>query len=331
MTDSPVAVRFVAAPDNWSRGTTPIRAITVHMAEGGGTVSWLTRNDGNSSHYVVEYDGDVVQMVAEARAAGSINPAALRAGDDAAVHLPRRVDPLRPYGRHEGPRLALHEPERRGHRDRGRGLRRDRPERCPARVAEAAHRRHPQASREARLPRAPRLPELQGVPGHRIPWVDYGGHAVVIATVPTPAPAPAPQEEIVKGYSVPEQPTMVTLKPETVGGAKSRWLYADSSLAAGPDNKQLEPIREVWLVRFISADVYSVAYEPSAADANLTSQEMFVRSADIAKTRVVIPAVDTTPYSKEQLDATRIAGRKEGAALVKGAADAKAAELGVPA
>jgi hypothetical protein len=58
---------------------------------------------------------------------------------------------------------------------------------------------------------------------------------------------------------------------------------------------------------------------------------MFVRSADIAKTRVVIPAVDTTPYSKEQLDATRIAGRKEGAALVKGAADAKAAELGVPA
>ena len=84
MTDSPVAVRYVAAPDHWSRGTVPIRAITIHMAEGGGTVSWLTRNDGNSSHYVVEYDGEVVQMVAEGRAAGSMNPKLTRTTDDAA-------------------------------------------------------------------------------------------------------------------------------------------------------------------------------------------------------------------------------------------------------
>jgi len=77
-----VTYPFVAAPDNWSRGSTPIRAIVIHMAEGGGTVSWLTRDDGNSSHYVVEYTGRIVQMVREDRAAGSINPTELRKSDD---------------------------------------------------------------------------------------------------------------------------------------------------------------------------------------------------------------------------------------------------------
>jgi N-acetylmuramoyl-L-alanine amidase-like protein len=75
---------FVAAPDNWSRGDTPVRAIVIHMAEGGGTVSWLTHDDGNSSHYVVEYSGRIVQMVREDRAAGSINPTELRRTDDPA-------------------------------------------------------------------------------------------------------------------------------------------------------------------------------------------------------------------------------------------------------
>src|SRR4051812_43272261 len=82
MTYSALATRFVAAPDNWPRGGAPIRGIFIHMAEGGGTVSWLTRNDGNSSHYVVEYDGDIVAMVHEDRAAGSMNPKLTRTTDD---------------------------------------------------------------------------------------------------------------------------------------------------------------------------------------------------------------------------------------------------------
>jgi hypothetical protein len=73
---------FVAAPDHWPRGGVPVRAIAIHHAEGGGTVSWLTRNDGNSSHYVVERSGRVVQMVREDRAAGSINPNLVRVDDD---------------------------------------------------------------------------------------------------------------------------------------------------------------------------------------------------------------------------------------------------------
>lgn len=82
-TDSPVAVGYVGAPDHWTRNGADPRAIVVHMAEGGGTVSWLTRNDGNSSHYVVEYSGRVVQMVRESEAAGSMNPKTTRTGDDA--------------------------------------------------------------------------------------------------------------------------------------------------------------------------------------------------------------------------------------------------------
>lgn len=57
ISDSPVATTFVAAPDHWSRDGKAIRAIVVHMAEGGGTVAWLTRDDGNSAHYVVEGSG----------------------------------------------------------------------------------------------------------------------------------------------------------------------------------------------------------------------------------------------------------------------------------
>lgn len=81
-TDSAVATAYVAAPDHWTRAGASPRAIVIHMAEGGGTVSWLTRPDGNSSHYVVEYTGRVVQMVDESEAAGSMNPKATRTTDD---------------------------------------------------------------------------------------------------------------------------------------------------------------------------------------------------------------------------------------------------------
>lgn len=50
------------------------RAIVLHMAEGGGTVDWLTHppND-NSSHFVVEYSGRVVQMVRDGDADHSLH------------------------------------------------------------------------------------------------------------------------------------------------------------------------------------------------------------------------------------------------------------------
>lgn len=77
---------FVAsAHDYGPRGPgARILGTVVHMAEGGGTVGYLSRPNPNgvSVHYVVEYTGRVVQMLAEDHVNGSINPRQLRTTDD---------------------------------------------------------------------------------------------------------------------------------------------------------------------------------------------------------------------------------------------------------
>jgi len=62
----------------------PVMAFVVHMAEGGGTVSFLSKPNPRdvSVHYVIEYTGRIVQMVLESEATGSINPNDLRTTDD---------------------------------------------------------------------------------------------------------------------------------------------------------------------------------------------------------------------------------------------------------
>lgn len=50
------------------------RAIVIHMAEGAGTVSWLTHpTNDNSSHFVIELSGRIVQMVRDADASHSLH------------------------------------------------------------------------------------------------------------------------------------------------------------------------------------------------------------------------------------------------------------------
>jgi len=51
----------------------------MHMAEGGGTVGYLDNNGpkparGVSVHFVIEYDGDIVQMLPISHACGGLNP-----------------------------------------------------------------------------------------------------------------------------------------------------------------------------------------------------------------------------------------------------------------
>lgn len=81
MADSALVDRELTA-EAYDRNGAPILAIAVHMAEGGGTDTWLTRIDGNSSHYVVKYDGRLTQLVPESKAAGSMNPRLTRTTDD---------------------------------------------------------------------------------------------------------------------------------------------------------------------------------------------------------------------------------------------------------
>jgi len=67
-----------------TRKRSEVRGFMVHMAEGTNVAAYLSRNPRRnvSVQYCVERDGEVVAMVPEGRVAGSLNPAALRRGDD---------------------------------------------------------------------------------------------------------------------------------------------------------------------------------------------------------------------------------------------------------
>ena len=71
---------FVPAFHRYGIRRGPVKAFVVHMAEGGGTVGFLSRPNANgvSVHYVIEYSGRIVQMLHEREASGSINPNDLR-------------------------------------------------------------------------------------------------------------------------------------------------------------------------------------------------------------------------------------------------------------
>lgn len=74
---------FVQAANDYGPRKGPVLAFVVHMAEGGGTVGFLSRPNlrGVSVHYVIEYSGRIVRMLAETHASGSINPTDLRSTD----------------------------------------------------------------------------------------------------------------------------------------------------------------------------------------------------------------------------------------------------------
>lgn len=88
-----MAYQYVPARfDVYGPRAAPARALVVHMAEGGGTVGYLSRTPQPgtpqalrrvSVHYVIEYNGEVVQMLRLDRISGSINPRILRSSNDA--------------------------------------------------------------------------------------------------------------------------------------------------------------------------------------------------------------------------------------------------------
>jgi len=81
---------FVRAFHDYGRRSRPVLGIVVHMAEGGGTVGYLSRPNPNgvSVHYVIERTGRTVRMLAEGRLSGSVNPRAIRTTDDPAFVSP---------------------------------------------------------------------------------------------------------------------------------------------------------------------------------------------------------------------------------------------------
>ncbi|HEV8545010.1 MAG TPA: peptidoglycan recognition family protein [Candidatus Limnocylindrales bacterium] len=76
---------FVHAATDLGVARGPRLALVVHMAEGGGTVGFLSRPnpDDVSVHYVIEYAGRIVQMLLESHMHSSIRTTAIRKSDDA--------------------------------------------------------------------------------------------------------------------------------------------------------------------------------------------------------------------------------------------------------
>lgn len=76
---------FVHATEDYGIRKGPVLGFVIHMAEGGGTVGFLSNPTvprGVSVHYVIEYTGRIVQMLLESHASGSINPQDIRTTDD---------------------------------------------------------------------------------------------------------------------------------------------------------------------------------------------------------------------------------------------------------
>lgn len=79
---------FVQAHNDYGPRKGPVRAFLIHMAEGGGTVGYLSRPNprGVSVHYVIERDGRIVQMLKESHASGSVNPNDIRTSNGPAPY-----------------------------------------------------------------------------------------------------------------------------------------------------------------------------------------------------------------------------------------------------
>ena len=77
--------RFVQAFNDYGKAAGPRLGITWHMAEGGGTVAYLAKDNPNgvSVHFVIDRDGEIVRMLHLDHANGSIRPTAIRTTDDA--------------------------------------------------------------------------------------------------------------------------------------------------------------------------------------------------------------------------------------------------------
>jgi hypothetical protein len=75
---------YVKAANDYGPRKGPVKAFLVHMAEGGGTVGYLSRSPlrGVSVHYVIEYTGRIVRMLDEDHASGSVNPNEIRTDND---------------------------------------------------------------------------------------------------------------------------------------------------------------------------------------------------------------------------------------------------------
>jgi hypothetical protein len=287
----------------------PRLGITWHMAEGGGTVRYLGRDNPNgvSVHFVVERSGLVIQMLRLDHANGSIRPTAIRTTDDAPFD--QGGVPV-VYGStaagevlgvwHFDPNSATIGVEIEGFAKDG-----------PTASQQAAmaelwtdlHERFPGIRSLAHRDFA----DYKACPGKKIPWDRLGGHGLERGAA------------IVNSYPVPKVPTIGTV-------AKGVVLYTTDAMAPDdPGRIIVDPSRDLPYLGAPSSKVRIVEYVTEMGVHS--GKAYFVPVDDLTSIRAVpvpAPPADTSPYDELDIAAARVEGERAG--IEKGT-DAERARL----
>lgn len=299
MTYSQLAYKWLPA-ENWPRPSgAGVRAIAIHHAEGGGTAGWLTRADGNSSHYVVEYTGKIVAQVHEQRAAGSMKASLTRTNDDAPFEfLGERIvygrtalnKALGSFATNPNAAVIAIEVE---------GFAKDGPN--PAQRAALAKLVADIRTRYNAIPCIGHRDQqnYKACPGKRIPWADYGGHAVRTNEVPdmplelanfTPKRVTIPAETVIylTDGSVLKTIHTQVIKDSPVGVFLNGVGYRLIDAIDG-DNTMLAMVRSKDVTSTAIVPVPDVSGEGSTADDGFTAA---TQAAAVAEAKVEATAAE---------------------------------------
>jgi hypothetical protein len=201
--------RMVPARYDYGVRKGPALAFVVHLTEGDGSMSdvnYLANQPlrGVSVHYVIVNTGEIVQMLPESHASGSINPNELRTTNDAAYTSPDGAKVT--YGASvrkailgvwdRDPNSAVISCEVGGHAVDGPNKAQSE---ALARLVADVRTRHPGLATLGHRD----FTSTKGCPGHRVLWASLGGHG-------KPVFAPPPQ--------APEDPMGVSIKLGSTAG-----------------------------------------------------------------------------------------------------------------
>ena len=260
-----MAYPFVQAFYDYGHRTGPTLAFAIHMAEGGGTVGFLSRESvrGVSVHYVIERSGRIVQMLREDRASGSINPNDIRTTDGPAPYgATVRKQVMGSWDRNPNQAILSVEIE---------GFAKDGPN-----ADQNAALRRLVADIRTRYPRIGLLghrdwADYKACPGAKIPWDALGGHG------------PYQGDDAVKAFKSTLQPAIGTV-------AKGVWLYDSSDLTASSANVQVDPGRDFPYLGFLT----NSKGESVRIVVNDNAVAMFTLAANVTNIRAATTPSDPT-------------------------------------